>query len=345
MRLSRNIETPERWWRPPVWVFSLCLLATPVSAVTAVDYAALELLDESALDALLEQTSTAQATAILITRAELISERDPAAALVMLNDVDARLQSADSRELAYLNAVRCWAYEHVAELENARRACQSAVSAGRAANDPRALSRALSRESILYFNLGNLALADSVGREALVFAEAAGDSGQLAVALAVLGRIARAQGLYDQSLAYYSRGLSLLDPREDVSRYRVLAFNVGLSHADLGQFEIAKDYYAETLAWTRANRRLRKELTALIYIAKADIGLNDYESAIVALSDAVNRQEFQFDPGHVASAYSTLGDAYLANGEPEKALVSYQQGLELAAESDNRFEHRESTLR
>lgn len=325
-------------------ILGLLVLSSPLGVQAADSYARLELLDEAQLDDLITTADQHERAAALIVKATWLAQRDPAAALASVDAAAELLEAGDALSVAYLNAVRCWSLQHMSQMADARRACQAAVSAGEAAGDPRALSRALTRQSIAHFNSGDLELAGEVAQRALQQAELAAESGQLAVVLSALGRIARAQGLYDQSLAYYSRGLQLIDRRVDQQRYRVLAFNVGLSHADLGQFEIAQDYYRETLAWTREVRSLRKEMTALIYIAKADIGLGEYARAIESMESAVAREEFQFDPGHLAFAYSVLGDAYLAAGDAGQALQRYRHGLQLAAGNDNRFEQRELRL-
>jgi signal transduction histidine kinase len=269
-----------------------------------------------------------------------VLDRDPTLAATYLSEAALNIAPEDLAGRAYLHANECWTAIVLADMEAARIACERSVDIAELSNDDWALTKAYGAMAVLNYQLGRLMDAYAFGRKSVDAALRTGQAVLIANQYNSIGLIVRAQGAYQKSLDYFVNGLEVLDRYTDSELYMILSFNVGLSYADLGEHELAKDFYQTTLAYMQEEQRYAKELTALIYIAIADIALGTPEVATASLTKALQRPELQVNKGYLGFAYAVLGEAYLAAGDLQRALGAYATGMEYAERQPNTFEQR-----
>ncbi len=312
-------------------------------AATFADY---ELMGEKGLRARLPQLPEPEQGRAHALLGRIVLERDPALANQHLTQASQLLAADDLAGHAFVDSVWCQNYTLVAGIEHAEVVCQSSVTKAHASGDPWVLASAYGAQAVMFYQTGRLTEAFGAAHQATDYA----DKTQLATVRAgqynSMGLILRAQGLYEESLNHFSKALTLLNEDNaannvlDEELYRRLSFNVGLSYADLGQFDLAKDYYAATLAWSRQHQRHGQELTAIVYTGIADIALDNPAAALENLSRAITRPELQANKGYIAFAHAVMGEAYLALREYGPALKIYEQGMAIAEGEPNTFEQR-----
>ena len=313
--------------------------ALPASSAGLAEY---EALDDTALLEILPTVEPREQGLIYIMLGRANLDRDVTQAHAYLAQASRLVDPNDLVAQSYLDSTWCWSYVAVSGIEKAPATCQSGADKALASGDPWVLTKAYGAQSVMHYQTGNLEEAIRLGRLATQFAEQTKNSTTIANQYNSMGLILRAQGLYEVGLDHFARGLQVLnlDNSNDAELYHIMNFNVGLSHADLGNYSLAKDYYQAGLAWAQESGRHAKELTALVYIAIADIALGEPQLAVTQLSRTLVRPEISQNKGYFAFAYAVIGEGQLALGRPELALQAYHQGMAIAAEEPNTYEQR-----
>ncbi len=269
-----------------------------------------------------------------------VLDRDPGLARQHLYSADALLNEDNLVGRSYLNAAWCWVDLLVGDIDKAKQRCVQSLDLAEQSGNYWALTKAYNANAVLHYQKGELDQAFQSGLQALEQSLEVGVTSLIASQHNVLGLTSRAQGRFETALDHFADGLELLDPLTQEEMYRILSFNVGIAYADLGQYEIAKNFYAPSLVWAASENRYAKELTALTYTALSDIQLGDYRVAIDSLSDALERPELRENHGYLAFAYAVLGEAFLAAGQPQTALGIFQRGMRIYEADPNTFEQR-----
>ena len=324
---------------------SVCLaLIALVSGTTALasSFAGYESTTEADLLRLLPNSVPEEQGRIHLMLGRLSMDRNLEAAREHLADAQRLLDSSDLAGRAYLQVSRCWMKLIQSQLAEAQTSCQQGIELALESEDAWALAKAYGVAAVLQYQAGDLDEALRNGRLATDYAQQTKNSTTIGSQLNTMGLILRAQGLYEDGLSHFSEGLETLDlDREvDVELYQVMNFNVGLSHADLGDYQLARDYYQVGLAWAQESNRPAKELTALVYIAIADIELGSPELALASLNRAITREDMRQNEGYLAFAYAVIGDAHARMDNHTQALEAYEQGVALAAGHPNTYEQR-----
>jgi predicted ATPase len=184
--------------------------------------------------------------------------------------------------------------------------------------------------SFMAMFLGDASAATAYGREAVAFAEAAGDEGNpiLILALSSLDSGARAAGDYQTAFAIGERTIQLLRASSGPSFFLGMAL---LAHGDvtmeLGHYETARAVLEESLA-------LAREAGDAFRIAHAFNSLGDlaryqgnYAEAVIAYENSVallGKLGAQHD---LASVLRNLGRACLLLGDVERACARFRESL------------------
>ncbi|XOV85222.1 MAG: ATP-binding protein [bacterium] len=319
----------------------LCVPGVYADAENAVDnLIALESQSEAQLCSMLDTTEGDTRGHIHAMLGRMTIDRDPTLARSHLRSADALISDNNLVGRSYLDSVWCWVDMLVADINKAQQRCESSLVWAEASGQNWALTKAFSASAILHYQRGELATAYDFGSNALDRSLQVGVADLIASQYNLLGLVSRAQGRFENALDYFARGLEILDPLLNEEMYRVVSFNVGIAYADLGQYQIAKDFYAPTLQWTREADRHSKELTALTYTASADVALGEHDAAIAALTAALERPELRENHGYLAFAYAVLGEAYLADDQAEAALLVFERGMRIYEADPNTFEQR-----
>jgi signal transduction histidine kinase len=321
-------------------------LATPFASgvLAQVPFSSLETASEAELLEILSQTDRQEIGRVYIALGRIVMDRDPHLARKHLQLADAYVPAEDNAGRGYLDATWCWLHIIFSDLAKAEQKCISSLALAESGEDAWARSKAYNSNTVLYFQTGQLRQAYEHGLKALDAAMLVGRVTVIANQYNALGLITRAQGQFQTALDYFASGLALLDLQEHEEMFRVMSFNVGLAYADLGQYEIAQDYYAGSLQWAVANQRYAKELTALVYNAMADNALGHADKVVGDLTAALVRPEMRENLGYLAFAYAVLGEAYLQLEDHEAALRAFEQGRRIAVSDPNTFEQRKVNI-
>ncbi len=314
--------------------------ALPVSAFALVDFVEIEFQSENRLRQMLQTAEPADAVRINIVLARQILSRGADESIKLLTLATEEVDAGDLVARAYLQANWCWTHLNVTGMDVAKAYCDSSLDIAKASQDSWALAKAYGAMALWYYQSGRLREAYVNAKHSVEQSLLTGESQLIATQYNAIGLIVRAQGAYRQSLDYFIKGLDVIDRHYHVEIHRILSFNVGLSYADLGKYELAKDFYLPALEWMRTKHNYTQELTALIYIGIADIALGQPELTARTLENALSREELKENRGYLGFAYAVIGEAYLAMGEVDKALKAYGEGRALAKAVPNTFEHR-----
>jgi signal transduction histidine kinase len=318
----------------------IVICAASAYAESFADIIALESKSEAQLRALLDVAEGDEKGHAHAFLGRMMVDRDPTLARAQLRAADALISENNLVGRSYLNSVWCWIDLLVADINKAQQRCERSLVLAEASGDYWALTKAYNATSIFHYQKGELAEAYRFGTQALDQSLQVGVSDLIASQHNLLGLISRAQGQFENALDYFAKGLELLDPVLQEEMYRVMSFNVGIAYADLGQHQIAKEFYAPTLQWTRQTNRYSKEFTALTYTALADVSLGDHKAAIDVLTQTLQRPEMRENNGYLAFAYAVLGEAYLADNQPQEALAVFERGMRIYQADPNTFEQR-----
>ena len=314
--------------------------ATTAYAEGFADLLTLESKSEAELSAILEVAQGQDKGHAHAFLGRMLVDRDAGLARSHLRAADALISESNLVGRSYLNSVWCWVDLLVADINKAQQRCESSLVLAEASGDYWALTKAYNTTATLHYQKGELDEAFRFGAKALDFSFQVGVTDLIAIQHNLLGLISRAEGQFEVALDYFAKGLELIDPVLQEEMYRIMSFNVGIAYADLGQYQIAKNFYAPTLQWTKSSNRYSKEFTALTYTALADVALGDHKAAIEVLTETLQRPEMRENHGYLAFAYAVLGEAYLADDQPEAALAVFERGMRIYEADPNTFEQR-----
>jgi signal transduction histidine kinase len=310
-------------------------------AYAEISYKDLETKSEQELSALLASVSRSDRGRVHTFLGRITIDRDPQLARKHLQSADAVISQQDLAGRSYLDASWCWVYITLADLAKAQQKCGSAVMLAETSQDHWAMTKAYGALAALNYQTGELRQAYEMARKAVDASMQVGSAQLTATQYNSMGLIARAQGLFRTGLDYFVRGLEIVDPQVHEEIFHILSFNVGLSYSDLGEYEIAKDFYSGEYEWAVETKRYSKELTVLIYTAIADVELGHAEEVVRELGSALERPELRENNGYLAFAYAVLGEAHLALANYPAALEVFEIGMRIAEANPNTFEQRQ----
>ena len=217
--------------------------------------------------------------------------------------------------------------------------CQSALDLALESKDDYAISRSHASLGRVHYQQGNITESAVSTEAALNAAHRLGNSTHLATIYNNLGLVNRARGLYRKSIDNFRSSLYFLGTDRESDMYYVFSFNMGLSYQDLNEHEMAKDFFAPTIAWTKREGLFHKEFIGLTYSGVSDIALGNPEYAERSLAAVLAREEISNYPGVNAFAHAVHGEAQLAQGKIQEALKTYELGLAINLPESN-FEYR-----
>lgn len=189
-------------------------------------------------------------------------------------------------------------------------------------------ANALTYASFLAMFLGNASAATAYGREAVALAEAAGDQGNLILALGSLGSGARAAGDYQTAFTLGDRTIQLLRGSSGP------AFYLGMALLAQGDVALELGYYDTSRALLRESLTLAREAGDAYRIAHTYNTLGDlarcegnYAEAQTAYENSVGLLRDLAAQHDLASILRNLGRACLLLSEVERAYALFSESL------------------
>ena len=149
--------------------------------------------------------------------------------------------------------------------------------------------------------------------------------------LDILTRLANAYqrlGLLKQSAACYEEALALSKNTSMLSEWIVkLENNLGQIYRQLGDLEVAVDYYQKALDGATMDIPLTASILNNLGFVLAQQG--QYEIALEYCIRALEIRQQSKLVRDIGGSFATIGEIYRNSGDYEKALVNYQKALEI----------------
>lgn len=162
--------------------------------------------------------------------------------------------------------------------------------------------------------------------------EKAGNKGRLSYVLTSMGRVQRAQGHPELALDLYQRALEIQQALKDQFGVIQSLNALGVTYQLLGKNELARTHYEEALALARKTGS--PKLINFMMGNLADLYENegDHRRSAELLEELLKQES---DAGNKQYRFASLGGAYMALGQNEKALSAANQAITLARQSGN----------
>lgn len=196
--------------------------------------------------------------------------------------------------------------------------------------DEQGLSRVYHEKGLLHFRQGEYSDALVTYKRALASYQNLNFTVGVAAISSSIGDVYRYIGDYPRALEYYLQGLKLAEELEDMPRIAALMNGLGLIYFQEKNYDEALEYFQQGLA-------MSEEMGYEIYIAAfvtniADIHADrkDYEKALEFHLRSLQIEREQQNLDGQAQSLTSLGIAYEAMGNNQKAINSFEASLTIA---------------
>lgn len=188
------------------------------------------------------------------------------------------------------------------------------------------LAEALHRKGWVYFRLGRVAEAQSAAAESRILGEQLQDKQVIANGYNLLGAIASYwQADYESADGYMTHALTLLREVGDRFGEGTLLSNLGENARFQGKYSAALPYCQSAVAVAQETGNLTRKMIYLLRMSSAQIGLEQYETAVKTLLEIVASGPTTWRI--LPEAYCRLAEAYLGLGQLDAALQAAQLAL------------------
>ncbi|WP_324236164.1 tetratricopeptide repeat protein [Okeania sp.] len=141
-------------------------------------------------------------------------------------------------------------------------------------------------------------------------------------------------GYYQQQKEIYDRLLGKLN-----DEWQLICLNgLGNCHFYTGSYQLAINYFNQSLVIAQKNLLTEKEVGILINLSVPYQEIGNYEKAIDILSQALKINKAINNPLGEGSIFTNLGSIYDAIGDYEKAIQFHTKGLDIARENVNLYQ-------
>jgi non-specific serine/threonine protein kinase len=181
----------------------------------------------------------------------------------------------------------------------------------------------------LLIRLWRLEEAHARAETAVSLAEAAGDAGRRAIALALLAAVAARRGEHAAARAHHAEALALRHASGDVSGQSLLLLDMAKAAFLAGDGPLARTRAEEALRAARGagiRQAVEEELRLITRVALAQGDLATAAARATELVEHVQGQGLRAE----ADALAVLGQVTQAGGDPAGAAARYREALELA---------------
>jgi DNA-binding SARP family transcriptional activator/tetratricopeptide (TPR) repeat protein len=211
---------------------------------------------------------------------------------------------------------------------------QDAVRSARQAGDTVLLTLCLANLAIVSFETGKSAEGiDHLG-EALDIARGTGDRVNQARLLTVTGTLHARLGRYTEALAFRKDALRIHLALEDANRRDMIETLIGISSVSclLGRYAEARQHADEAVGLARALGSRRDEALALVNVARAALGLDDHDDALLLLGRAEGLLDGLDLPAFSALVQARFADACLSAGQIDEAYDHVRRAVTMVWE-------------
>ena len=244
-------------------------------------------------------------------------------------------------EITILELLDCVAAVQTGSLPTAT-ACEKHREQVAALRDPSLRIVGWSLLTNFHWNAGQLSDAISVAQLAL--SEAESESFAVAKHHNNIAILYQQRGWPIRAIDHLTAAQESLKSAPDPELSRTLAFNLGVSQLNAGRFGLARDTFTATLQWSGTHSANRHAIN-LIYLAKANLGLNEPQTAIEMLTNLLQNHAVDIELNSVLHARQVLAEAKVRANQQAAGLSELQAVLNAAQAAGNEARIDEVTLR
>jgi Flp pilus assembly protein TadD len=199
------------------------------------------------------------------------------------------------------------------------------------------LTHVLHRKSWSFYMLGRAEEAVAAAEEALTICKQINSSRGMISNLNLLGEVhSHLLEQYETAVHYLNEALVIARKLENVRAEAALLSNLGEIVERQGDFEKAFQLYQEALAISNETGNKDKELVYCANLGRVQVLLGEYDQAVTCLMELIDTlpQESHL----LAEVYLALAEAYLGQGQLDRAETAGQQALARAKANKKRVE-------
>lgn len=216
-------------------------------------------------------------------------------------------------------------YDNLGQYDAALEQHQQALTIAKEISD-------LSSECALLNNIGAVYSSQGEYLQALVFLQQAWQITQSAIQRLQT----ESESAVEQLCGKTTASLGTHGQKICLERYQdaatVTLNNLGAVYNDLGRYSEALEAYQKVVTYTRENKELYSEVTALGNLGVIYQNIGDYDRALELFQQSLQIAKQIDSRSHQAYALNSLGQIYDEHGQYPEALEFFQQALALAQE-------------
>lgn len=193
------------------------------------------------------------------------------------------------------------------------------------------LARALVNKGWVLFRLGEMKQALQLGEKSLSLAKKIGADTEQSLSYNLMGAVYHSLGRFQEAIIYQEESL-LIDRRMGNWRHITVRLNnIGEATRLQGNYAKAAELYREALEQAREIGDRDGEISYLINLSGALVGLGEYETAVTQLQNVIDQVG---DSGMVLDeVYQFMAEAYMGMGQLDRALAAAQSALAIGLTS------------
>lgn len=206
--------------------------------------------------------------------------------------------------------------------------------AGKKANKKEQI-KALSEKSYVYFVKDNAAKAEDIMKEAIKIQTTLNDGIALARLYTNLASVFRAQSKFVETIKHYNYSLKIFEDNKEEKIAAAVLGNLGLVYYDLKNYEIAADYFEQSLTiYKKLNLQDRIGYISL-YIGAINFENGNYNKSIELADKALKIFEEQNNLLSQSDCYALLAKSYEKLNDKSKTLSTINKSLEINQQLKN----------
>jgi tetratricopeptide (TPR) repeat protein/class 3 adenylate cyclase len=231
---------------------------------------------------------------------------------------------------------QCFAFRHLGQLEDAKRAGQQAEEIFGDSRYTRGQARSLTCVANVLNDQGELVTAQHMHEKALALVQSIGARIEIAGALNNLGMVLSERGKLEESDARYKEAVLVATEIGDRSDELRAQSNIGSNLMTLGQFRNAQKALEGSLAIARAIEDQQGAVESLINLGLVSYSLGDLAKSEKQLNDALALSRSLGLRADTLFALSGLGDVMLAEDKLTVAEDDYRESLEISKQLEDK---------
>ncbi|MGD1716833.1 tetratricopeptide repeat protein [Dapis sp. BLCC M172] len=141
-------------------------------------------------------------------------------------------------------------------------------------------------------------------------------------------------GYYQQAKEIFYRLLGKLNDKWDC----ICLNGLGNCHFHTGSYQLAINYFNQSLVIAQKNLLTEKEVNILINLSSPDQEIGNYQKSIDILSQALKINKAINNPLGEGAILTNLGSIYDSIGDYKKAIKYHTKGLDIARENTNLYQ-------